>query len=84
MDNSARRTTRRNLGLTGEEQAGHVLVLEPDGPHRHEAVLYVRHHLPRTDGGVYRDRRYGEFWVGRRPGLDETERMTGIRCARPR
>ncbi|WP_262697827.1 MULTISPECIES: aminopeptidase P family protein [Streptomyces] len=68
-------------GLTGEEQAGHVLVLEPDGPHRHEAVLYARPRSPRTDDGFYRDRRYGEFWVGRRPDLDETERMTGIRCA---
>ncbi|MEI5103467.1 Xaa-Pro aminopeptidase [Streptomyces sp. PmtG] len=68
-------------GLTGEEQAGHVLVLEPDGPHGHEAVLYVRPRSPRTDSGFYRDRRYGEFWVGRRPGLDEAERMTGIRCA---
>ncbi|MBI0379305.1 aminopeptidase P N-terminal domain-containing protein [Streptomyces albiflaviniger] len=68
-------------GLTGEEQAGHVLVLEPDGPHRHEAVLYARPRSPRTDGGFYRDRRYGEFWVGRRPDLDETARMTGIRCA---
>ncbi|MFE2179900.1 aminopeptidase P family protein [Streptomyces sp. NPDC059455] len=68
-------------GLTGEEQAGHVLVLEPDGPHRHEAVLYVRPRSPRTDDGFYRDRRYGEFWVGRRPDLDETARMTGIRCA---
>ncbi|QKV96960.1 aminopeptidase P family protein [Streptomyces sp. NA02950] len=69
-------------GLTGEEQAGHVLVLEPDGPHRHEAVLYVRPRSPRTDGGFYRDRRYGEFWVGRRHDLAEAERMTGIRCAR--
>ncbi|WP_156724840.1 aminopeptidase P family protein [Streptomyces apocyni] len=68
-------------GLTGEEQAGHVLVLEPDGPHRHEAVLYVRPRSPRTDGAFYRDRRYGEFWVGRRPDLAEAERMTGIRCA---
>ncbi|MFI9240422.1 aminopeptidase P family protein [Streptomyces cinnamoneus] len=68
-------------GLTGEEQAGHVLVLEPDGPHRHEAVLYVRPRSPRTGEGFYRDRRYGEFWVGRRPDLAEAERMTGIRCA---
>ncbi|MER6307280.1 aminopeptidase P family protein [Streptomyces sp. NPDC001657] len=67
-------------GLTGEDQAGHVLVLEPDGPHRHEAVLYVRPRSPRTDSGFCRDRRYGEFWVGRRPDLAEAERMTGIRC----
>ncbi|MYT27408.1 MULTISPECIES: aminopeptidase P family protein [unclassified Streptomyces] len=67
-------------GLTGEDQAGHVLVLEPDGPRGHEAVLYLRPRSPRSDGGFYRDRRYGEFWVGRRPDLAEAERMTGLRC----
>lgn len=69
-------------GLTGEEQAGHVLVMEPDGPHRHEAVLHVRPRSPRAGEEFYRDRRYGEFWVGRRPDLAEAERMTGIRCVR--
>lgn len=68
-------------GLTGEDQAGHVLVLEPAGPRGHEAVLYLRPRSPR-DGGdeFYRDRRYGEFWAGRRPDLAEAERMTGVRC----
>lgn len=37
-------------GLTGEDQAGHVLVLEPDGDAHHEAVLYLRVRSPRTDG----------------------------------
>lgn len=68
-------------GLTGEEQAGHVLVLEPDGDARHEAVLHLRPRSPRTGEEFYRDRRYGEFWVGRRPELEEAARMTGIRCA---
>ncbi|MFF2785427.1 aminopeptidase P family protein [Streptomyces sp. NPDC058049] len=70
-------------GLTGEDQAGHVLVMEPSGPHAHEAVLYLRPRSPRADGDgeFYRDRRYGEFWVGRRPDLAEAERLTGIRCA---
>ncbi|MFI9626580.1 aminopeptidase P family protein [Streptomyces sp. NPDC052042] len=70
-------------GLTGENQAGHVLVMEPSGPHGHEAVLYLRPRSPRADGNeeFYRDRRYGEFWVGRRPDLTEAERLTGIRCA---
>ncbi|MFF9350010.1 aminopeptidase P family protein [Streptomyces sp. NPDC014734] len=68
-------------GLTGEDQAGHVLVLEPDGDERHEAVLYLRPRSPRTGHEFYRDRRYGEFWVGRRPDLAEAARLTGIRCA---
>lgn len=70
-------------GLTGEDQAGHVLVLEPTGPHAHEAVLYLRPRSPRVDGNeeFYRDRRYGEFWVGRRPDLAEAERLSGLRCA---
>jgi Xaa-Pro aminopeptidase len=67
-------------GLAGEEQAGHVLVLEPDGPSGHDAVLYIRPRSLRTGDGFYRDRRYGEFWVGRRPDLAEAERMTGVRC----
>ncbi|MGO4458198.1 aminopeptidase P family protein [Streptomyces sp. M-16] len=70
-------------GLTGEDQAGHVLALEPSGPNGHEAVLYLRPRSPRADGNeeFFRDRRYGEFWVGRRPDLAEAERLTGIRCA---
>ncbi|MFG2621988.1 aminopeptidase P family protein [Streptomyces sp. NPDC048507] len=70
-------------GLTGEDQAGHVLALEPSGPHAHEAVLYLRPRSSRADGNqeFFRDRRYGEFWVGRRPDLAEAERLTGIRCA---
>ncbi|MFJ8042203.1 aminopeptidase P family protein [Kitasatospora sp. NPDC096147] len=69
-------------GLTGEEQVGHVLVVEPDG----EPVLYLRPRSPRGGEGpygseFYRDRRYGEFWVGRRPDLDEAARLTGIRAA---
>ncbi|MGW0364767.1 aminopeptidase P family protein [Streptomyces sp. NPDC002990] len=70
-------------GLTGEDQVGHVLVMEPSGPHAHEAVLYLRPRSPRADGNeeFYRDRRHGEFWVGRRPDLAEAERLTGLRCA---
>ncbi len=65
-------------GLTGEDQPGHVLVLEPDG----QAVLYLRPRSPRDgDGAFYRDRKYGEFWVGRRPDLAEAARTTGLRCA---
>ncbi|BFV55870.1 aminopeptidase P family protein [Kitasatospora sp. CMC57] len=69
-------------GLTGEEQVGHVLVVEPNG----EPVLYLRPRSPRGGGSpygseFYRDRRYGEFWVGRRPDLAEAEQLTGLRTA---
>ncbi|MCX4750189.1 aminopeptidase P family protein [Kitasatospora sp. NBC_01287] len=68
-------------GLTGEDQVGNVLVLEPDGGEGHEPVLYLRPRSPR-DGiseEFYRDRRYGELWVGRRPDLAEAGRLTGLR-----
>jgi Xaa-Pro aminopeptidase len=69
-------------GLTGEDQVGHVLVVEPSG----EPVLYLRPRSPRGGGSpagseFFRDRRYGEFWVGRRPDLAEAEHLTGIRTA---
>ncbi|MFI6446849.1 aminopeptidase P family protein [Kitasatospora sp. NPDC050543] len=71
-------------GLTGEDQVGHVLVLEPTGPEGHEPVLYLRPRSPRGGDSryraeFYRDRRYGEFWVGRRPDLAEAGRLTGLR-----
>ncbi|MEV7774196.1 aminopeptidase P family protein [Kitasatospora sp. NPDC086791] len=68
-------------GLTGEDQADHVLVLEPTGPEGHEPVLYLRPRSPRDGGEFYRDRRYGEFWVGPRPDLAEAARLTGVRTA---
>ncbi|MEU3498023.1 aminopeptidase P family protein [Kitasatospora cineracea] len=66
-------------GLTGEEQVGHVLVIEPDG----EPVLHLRPRSDRAAGSAefYRDRRYGEFWVGRRADLGEAARLTGLRTA---
>lgn len=67
-------------GLTGEDQPGSVLVLEPTGPAGHQAVLYVRPRSPREGGEFNRDRRYGEFWVGRRPDLAEATALTGVEC----
>jgi Xaa-Pro aminopeptidase len=67
-------------GFTGEDQAGHVLVLEPAGAEGHEAVLYVRPRSARDTDEFYRDRRYGEFWVGRRPDLGEAAELTGLAC----
>ncbi|WUH23496.1 aminopeptidase P family protein [Streptomyces sp. NBC_00448] len=73
------------LHLTAEQGAtavpDSVLVLEPTGT-GHEATVFTRPRSPR-DGGpygteFYRDRRYGEFWVGRRRTLAETSDALGL------
>jgi Xaa-Pro aminopeptidase len=76
------------LGMDREPDA--VLVLEPvedtdtaltAGTDTHEAVLYIRPAATRDTPEFYADSRYGEFWVGRRPTLDEVALQTGIRTA---
>ncbi len=54
-----------------------VLVLEPtaDG---HDAHLYLHPRSPRTTDEFFRDRRHGEFWVGRRVTAKESEARNGI------
>jgi Xaa-Pro aminopeptidase len=64
--------------LTGASEPGDVLVIEPSG----EARLYLRPRSPREEGEeFYRDRRYGEFWVGRRPDLAEAAELYQVECA---
>ncbi|MDC4233779.1 aminopeptidase P family protein [Actinomyces sp. B33] len=67
-------------GLGAEKEPDSVLVLEPraDGPH--EAVLFFKPRASRTSQEFYADARYGEFWVGARPSLDEVSAATGLRC----
>jgi Xaa-Pro aminopeptidase len=63
--------------LTGAGEPDDVLVIEPSG----ESVLYVRPRSPREDGQeFYRDRRYGEFWAGRRPDLAEAAELYQVEC----
>jgi len=52
----------------------------PDGGDRsgHRAVLYVRPLAARDTEEFYADARYGEFWVGARPSLDDVATRTGI------
>ncbi len=54
-----------------------VLVLEPaeDG---HDAHLYLHPRSPRDTDEFFRDRRHGEFWVGRRVTAKESESRNGI------
>ncbi|GHH61933.1 Xaa-Pro aminopeptidase 1 [Streptosporangium violaceochromogenes] len=68
--------------LTGDQEPDNVLVIEPSG----NATLFLRPRSPRSAPGkagqeFYRDRRYGEFWVGRRADLAEAEALYLVDCA---
>jgi Xaa-Pro aminopeptidase len=52
--------------LSGNQTSDAVLVLE-DG----ESTLYARPRSGRDTDEFFRDRQYGELWVGRRPSLEE-------------
>src|SRR5690625_2608513 len=72
-------------GLGTDEEPDAVLVLHPrfgdDGePEGHDAVLYFRPLASRESEEFWADARYGEFWVGARPTLEELASRTGIRC----
>ena len=68
-------------GLGAEREPDAVLVLEPREDASHEAVLYFKPRSSRSSREFYADARYGEFWVGARPSLEEVEAELGIRCA---
>ena len=54
-----------------------VLVMEP-GLEGHTSILYIHPRSTRESDAFYRDRRYGELWVGRRFTLKEAEIRYGI------
>jgi Xaa-Pro aminopeptidase len=64
-----------HVWLTGNQSSDAVLVID-DG----EPTLYFRPRASRQSDEFFRDRRYGEFWAGRRPSLAETEHELGITC----
>ena len=66
--------------LTAAQEPDWVLVLEPE-PHGHEATLWVRGPAPRETGAFFRDRRYGQLWVGPSPDADHTRAALQIACA---
>ncbi|MEP9384007.1 aminopeptidase P family protein [Nocardioides sp. KR10-350] len=59
--------------FTGNQTSDAVLVVE-DG----EAVLYARPRSSRETDEFFRDRMYGELWVGRRPSAKEISDSLGI------
>jgi Xaa-Pro aminopeptidase len=56
-----------HVWLTGAHDPDAVLVIHPDG----DAVLHVRPRSPRDTDEFFRDRRYGELWIGARRTLAE-------------
>ena len=74
-------------GLGGDREADAVLVLEPTGgtggggdgdTPGHEAILYFRPLAGRDTDEFFGDSRYGEFWVGARPTIEDIEAELGI------
>jgi Xaa-Pro aminopeptidase len=63
--------------LTGEQDPDSVLFIRPGG----EAVLYVRPRSPRDTDEFFRDRRYGELWIGRRATLAEKSEELAVETA---
>ncbi len=68
-------------GLGTDQEPDAVLVLNPQNDGGHEAVLFFRPLAGRDTEEFYADSRYGEFWVGARPSLQDIETLTGIRTA---
>ncbi len=66
--------------LSGEHDPEAVLVLRPTGG-GHDAVLYVRPRSPRDTDEFFRDRVYGELWIGRRHTLQEKSAELGVATA---
>jgi Xaa-Pro aminopeptidase len=61
--------------LSGNQTSDAVLVLDQG-----EALLYARPRSSRDTDEFFRDRVYGELWVGRRPSLREMSDSLGIEC----
>jgi Xaa-Pro aminopeptidase len=59
--------------LSGNQTSDAVLVIE-DG----DEVLYARPRSSRDTDEFFRDRQYGELWVGRRPSLEEISAALGM------
>lgn len=65
-------------GLGADREPDAVLVLEPLDGGGHEAVLYFRPLADRESDEFFDDSRYGEFWVGARPTIEDIELELGL------
>jgi Xaa-Pro aminopeptidase len=62
--------------LTGDQQAGGVLILDPSAASADR--LYIDAPLPRSDPRFYTDANSSEVWVGTRPTPAQTSQRLGI------
>jgi Xaa-Pro aminopeptidase len=67
--------------LTGHLDEGGVLVMMPNAKRGHRSTLYVRERNGRSTIDFYRDRDYGELWVGARPGVSDVAQRLDVKCA---
>jgi Xaa-Pro aminopeptidase len=67
------RADTAHVYLSGNQTSDAVLVVEGG-----ESVLYARPRSSRRSDEFFRDRRYGELWVGRRPSLREISDSLGL------
>lgn len=65
-------------GFRADCEPDAVLVLHPLADGGHEAVVYTRPLAGRDTDEFFADARYGEFWVGPRPRLEDLEAEFGI------
>ncbi len=68
-------------GLGEEMEPDAVVVLAPTDSGTHEATVFFTPRTPRGSEEFYADARYGEFWVGARPSLEEMTQATGLKAA---
>ena len=55
-----------------------LFVMEPNGS-GHDALLFIHPRSPRDSDEFYKNARHGEFWIGRRMTLEETETKYGLK-----
>jgi Xaa-Pro aminopeptidase len=66
-----------HVWLTGEHDPDAVLIMRPGG----DDTLYIRPRSPRDTDEFFRDRMYGELWIGRRHTLAEKSSELGVATA---
>jgi Xaa-Pro aminopeptidase len=69
------RSNTAHTYLTGNQTSDAVLLIDSG-----EATLYLRPRTGRDTQEFFRDRQYGELWVGRRPSLEEVSESLSIKC----